>query len=308
MAAGTLGWYGVSSNTVAHPVDDPEATSLARMLAAAEAAGGPGHHFGVLQLPMNLFEAGGILDSNNPPDAPAAAHRSVLELASAAGIGVLVNRPAQRGRGTRDGAAGRLPHPSGQGRRSPAGDRAEAGGRVPAGDRGAPPSGAGQRQAGELPSLGGSARRRPGSRRERDVLGADRVAGPGSHDARGRRPRRRDRGRARPPVERVARPLPARARSAARRVPRGGRQPEPGAEPGHRRRRRSAAPPGAPRRVALAEDALDRSPARPASPRCSSGCAGRRTWRTRPAVLGWPPLPDARPVYEALRSLRLAGA
>ena len=32
VAAGTLGWYGVSSNTVAHPVDDPEATSLARML------------------------------------------------------------------------------------------------------------------------------------------------------------------------------------------------------------------------------------------------------------------------------------
>jgi hypothetical protein len=26
------------------------------------------------------------------------------------------------------------------------------------------------------------------------------------------------------------------------------------------------------------------------------------------AVLGWPPLPDARPVYEALRSLRLAEA
>jgi hypothetical protein len=32
VAAGVLGWYGVSSNTVAHPVDDPEATSLARML------------------------------------------------------------------------------------------------------------------------------------------------------------------------------------------------------------------------------------------------------------------------------------
>jgi aryl-alcohol dehydrogenase-like predicted oxidoreductase len=93
VAAGALGWYGVSSNTVAHPVDDPEATSLARMLAAAEAAGGPGHHFGVLQLPLNLFEAGGTLESNNPPDAPATARRSVLELASTKGIGVLVNRP-----------------------------------------------------------------------------------------------------------------------------------------------------------------------------------------------------------------------
>jgi aryl-alcohol dehydrogenase-like predicted oxidoreductase len=93
VSAGRLGWYGVSSNTVANPVDDPEATSLARMLAAAEEAGGPGHRFGVLQLPMNLFEAGGALERNNPPGAPASARRTVLELASAEGIGVLVNRP-----------------------------------------------------------------------------------------------------------------------------------------------------------------------------------------------------------------------
>jgi aryl-alcohol dehydrogenase-like predicted oxidoreductase len=93
VADGTLGWYGVSSNTAAHTVDDPEATSLARMLAAAEAAGGPGHHFAVLQLPMNLFEAGAILESNNPPDAPASARRSALALASTEEIGVLVNRP-----------------------------------------------------------------------------------------------------------------------------------------------------------------------------------------------------------------------
>jgi aryl-alcohol dehydrogenase-like predicted oxidoreductase len=93
VAAGTLGWYGVSSNTAAHAADDPEATSLTRMLAAAEEAGGSGHHFGVLQLPMNLFEAGGVLEPNDPPDAPAAARRTVLELASAEGIGVLVNRP-----------------------------------------------------------------------------------------------------------------------------------------------------------------------------------------------------------------------
>jgi hypothetical protein len=93
VAAGTLGWYGVSSNTVAEPVHDPEATSLARMLDAAREAGGPGHHFGVLQLPMNLFESGGTLERNNPPAAPASSRRTVLELASAEGIGVLVNRP-----------------------------------------------------------------------------------------------------------------------------------------------------------------------------------------------------------------------
>lgn len=93
VAAGMLGWYGVSSNTVAHPVEDPEGTSLARMLAAAKDAGGSGHHFGVLQLPMNLFEAGGALERINPPDARVSARRTVLELASAEGIGVLVNRP-----------------------------------------------------------------------------------------------------------------------------------------------------------------------------------------------------------------------
>jgi aryl-alcohol dehydrogenase-like predicted oxidoreductase len=102
VAAGRLRWYGVSSNTVAQPVDDPEATSLTRMLAAAREAGGPDHHFAVLQLPLNLFEAGGVLQATDPPGGPPAARRSVLELAAREGIGVLVNRPlnAVVGRGT----------------------------------------------------------------------------------------------------------------------------------------------------------------------------------------------------------------
>jgi aryl-alcohol dehydrogenase-like predicted oxidoreductase len=101
VAQGRLGWYGVSSNTVARPVEDVEATSLARMLRAAEEAGGPGHHFAVLQLPMNLFESGGLTEANNDPEAPAASRRSVLDLARSEGIGVLVNRPlnAFAGRG-----------------------------------------------------------------------------------------------------------------------------------------------------------------------------------------------------------------
>jgi uncharacterized protein YyaL (SSP411 family)/aryl-alcohol dehydrogenase-like predicted oxidoreductase len=89
VAAGRIGWYGVSSNTAVAPSDDPEATLLSRMLEAARAAGGPGHHFRVLQVPMNLFEAGAILASNTGPDGT----RTVLELAAEAGIGVLVNRP-----------------------------------------------------------------------------------------------------------------------------------------------------------------------------------------------------------------------
>jgi len=86
VAAGRIAWYGVSSNTaVVHP-DDPEATSLSRML---DAAGEAGHHFRVLQVPMNLFESGAILQPNTGPNGA----RTVLEVAVEAGIAVLVNRP-----------------------------------------------------------------------------------------------------------------------------------------------------------------------------------------------------------------------
>jgi hypothetical protein len=89
VAAGRVGWYGVSSNTAVLPADDPEATSLWRMLEAAQAAGGPGHHFRVLQVPMNLFEAGAFLTPNTGPEGK----HTVLALAAEAGMGVLVNRP-----------------------------------------------------------------------------------------------------------------------------------------------------------------------------------------------------------------------
>jgi uncharacterized protein YyaL (SSP411 family)/aryl-alcohol dehydrogenase-like predicted oxidoreductase len=89
VAAGTIRWYGVSSNTAVSPASDPEATSLSRMLAAAKEAGGPGHHFRVLQIPMNLFEGGGVLERNTGPEN----RQTVLEAAREAGIGVLINRP-----------------------------------------------------------------------------------------------------------------------------------------------------------------------------------------------------------------------
>jgi len=89
VAMGTIRWYGVSSNTAVSPASDPEATSLSRMLEAAREAGGPGHHFRVLQIPMNLFEAGGVLERNTGPDN----RQTVLEAAAEAGVSVLVNRP-----------------------------------------------------------------------------------------------------------------------------------------------------------------------------------------------------------------------
>lgn len=87
--AGSIQCYGVSSNTAVSPASDPEATSLTRMLAAAREASGPSHHFRVLQIPMNLYEAGGVFERNTGDG-----HRqTVLEAAAEAGIGVLVNRP-----------------------------------------------------------------------------------------------------------------------------------------------------------------------------------------------------------------------
>ncbi len=89
VADGKLAWYGVSSNTVTAPVAAPEATSLTRFLEAAEAAGGADHHFAVLQLPMNLLEAGAVFERNTGDRGA----RTVLEEARARGVGVLVNRP-----------------------------------------------------------------------------------------------------------------------------------------------------------------------------------------------------------------------
>jgi len=90
VAAGALRWYGVSSNTAAASPEAADATSLADMLEAARDAGGPAHHFGVLQVPLNLFEADAATARNQPGKRGAA---TVLEAAAEAGVGVLVNRP-----------------------------------------------------------------------------------------------------------------------------------------------------------------------------------------------------------------------
>ena len=93
VAAGRIQYYGISSNTVTAPAESPEATSLASMVEAAQAAatsaGLETHHFRVLQLPMNLFESGAALTANTG----AADRQTVLEYAQQAGVAVLVNRP-----------------------------------------------------------------------------------------------------------------------------------------------------------------------------------------------------------------------
>ncbi len=93
VADGRLQYYGVSSNTFTATPDNPESTSLAHMLKAAQAAaqqsGQTAHHFQVLQLPMNLFEAGALLVQNTGKDYS----ETVLSLAQQKEIAVLVNRP-----------------------------------------------------------------------------------------------------------------------------------------------------------------------------------------------------------------------
>ncbi len=86
--------YGVSSNTSVAATEDREATDLARMIAAAEAAAGASglgpdeHHFCVLQLPFNLLEPAAALLANT-----SAVPMTVLDYAAQNSTAVLINRP-----------------------------------------------------------------------------------------------------------------------------------------------------------------------------------------------------------------------
>ena len=75
---GEIGWYGVSSNTFVEPPDRPEHLSIARLYPLA------GEHFGVVELPLNLYELGAL----------SAAHgEAPLALARRLDLAVLTNRP-----------------------------------------------------------------------------------------------------------------------------------------------------------------------------------------------------------------------
>ena len=91
--SGRLRFYGVSSNTCTAKHDNPESTSASRMLEAAQAAareqGLENSHFCVIQLPMNMLEAGALLTSNTGPTHT----QTIIEFAQANQLAVLVNRP-----------------------------------------------------------------------------------------------------------------------------------------------------------------------------------------------------------------------
>jgi aryl-alcohol dehydrogenase-like predicted oxidoreductase len=85
IAKGRITAYGVSSNTVIGAANARDTTELSRMLAAARAAAPDGHHFEVLQLPLNLLESAALFGVD--------ASESVLATAQHARLAVLVNRP-----------------------------------------------------------------------------------------------------------------------------------------------------------------------------------------------------------------------
>jgi len=86
---GLISCYGVSSNRFVSPHTEPTHTSLATMVGIARDIAGDGHHFSVAELPMNLFELGAVTERQHTGTGA----KTVLEVASDADIGVLVNRP-----------------------------------------------------------------------------------------------------------------------------------------------------------------------------------------------------------------------
>ena len=91
VARGRIAYYGVSSNTATGSVDARDTTEFARMLAAAQAAAPGGHHFRVVQVPLNLLESGALF-------APGGG-ASVITGAEDARVAVLANRPLNAIRG-----------------------------------------------------------------------------------------------------------------------------------------------------------------------------------------------------------------
>jgi aryl-alcohol dehydrogenase-like predicted oxidoreductase len=91
---GRIRWYGISSNTFPAASSVPQFTGLERVFTIAKAIS-KDHRFSVVQLPMNLFETGAVLITNQPSGV------TVLEFARRKNLGVLINRPLNAFTGNR---------------------------------------------------------------------------------------------------------------------------------------------------------------------------------------------------------------
>ena len=83
---GSIAWYGISSNNLGHPPDHAEFICLQEVWELAGEVAGE-HHFGVVELALNLLEPGVAVQANQPGG------QTVLEFARSQGLGVLANRP-----------------------------------------------------------------------------------------------------------------------------------------------------------------------------------------------------------------------
>jgi aryl-alcohol dehydrogenase-like predicted oxidoreductase len=87
VAGGAIGVYGVATwDGLRMPADHPSHLSLKEMLSVAEQAGGPGHHFRALQLPVNLAMSEACLLPNQQSGGKWV---PLLEAAQAAGMTVM---------------------------------------------------------------------------------------------------------------------------------------------------------------------------------------------------------------------------
>ena len=82
---GRIRFYGISSNNFGYHEKDRARTSVQRALEQAESISHD-HHFRVIQLPLNLYEAGGAVH-------PTHNRNTVLKYCGEKKIGVLINRP-----------------------------------------------------------------------------------------------------------------------------------------------------------------------------------------------------------------------
>lgn len=87
VSKGLISYYGISSNTFAEQQSKQNFTSLEKIIAIANEIS-ENNHFAVVQFPMNIIEAGGMINLNQQNQT-----KTFLQFAGENNIGVLVNRP-----------------------------------------------------------------------------------------------------------------------------------------------------------------------------------------------------------------------
>jgi aryl-alcohol dehydrogenase-like predicted oxidoreductase len=90
---GRIRYYGISSNTFPDNVDNPQFTSLSKVLRIAEKISSK-HHFNVVQFPMNFAETYPAWRLNQPDsEVSSTPKKTLLDICQEHQLGVLINRP-----------------------------------------------------------------------------------------------------------------------------------------------------------------------------------------------------------------------